>query len=73
MDNVKSVVIDGVSYVPVTEIQAQDQSVMLLLASLYSKVWPEAYYDPYNDATRAFALELMPEITELNKILKFKK
>jgi hypothetical protein len=43
------------------------------LSELESKLWCEAFYDPYNEHTRKFAKELMPFMDEVKKILQFKK
>jgi hypothetical protein len=45
---------------------------MRLLAHVYGSLWCEAYYDPLNDATRAFAQPLALQMQAANAILKFK-
>lgn len=43
-----------------------------LLNSLYCDIWCESSYDPCNEDTRKFAKKMLPNITRLNDILKFK-
>jgi hypothetical protein len=43
-----------------------------LLCNLYKNIWVEACYDPYNEHTEKFAGNLLPDISRLNEILKFK-
>lgn len=42
------------------------------LREIYSAVWTEANYDPYNADTEKFAKRLLPHIQALNEELKFK-
>ena len=43
-----------------------------LLSKVYGRIWTEAYYDPYNEETKKFALSLAPLMAMLNDTLKFK-
>jgi hypothetical protein len=49
------------------------EPLMQALRSLYSIIWPEACYDPFNKDTEAFAQRLLPHIQQANEILQFKK
>jgi protoheme ferro-lyase len=51
----------------------QVEKVFNNLRVLYQKIWCEACYDPLNESTKQLAKELLPHISELNKILEFKK
>ena len=66
----KTVVIDGINYVAETELQKETR---LLLCDIYGTLWTEAYYDPDSEETRKFAKPIADKMTELNKILGFKK
>ena len=64
------VIIDGVTYKPVSE---PDAEAMRLLEEVYGVLWTETYYDPYNEDTRNFARPLAEKMREANLILRFKK
>lgn len=48
------------------------ETVKKNLCHLYGIIWSEARYDPYNEHTQKFADRMLPLISDLNKILKFK-
>jgi hypothetical protein len=64
------VLIDGVKYRPETPLEAE---VIHQLRCLYAALWTEAYYDPENKDTKAFAMDTVKYIQRLNEILKFKE
>ncbi len=49
------------------------KEVFLLLNEVYGRLWCEAYYDPYNEITRKFAEPLSDKLSQVNKLLGFKK
>ena len=49
------------------------QPLMQALSRVYSLIWCEACYDPYNEETRKFAQRMLEDIQLANKILQFKK
>ena len=67
---IESVEINGEKFFRQTE---QDKRVNQLLSDVYGQLWAEACYDPFNESTRKFALQLYEKMHELNAILKFKK
>jgi len=68
--DIESVEINGEKFFRQTE---QDKRVNQLLSDVYGQLWAEACYDPFNESTRKFALQLYEKMHELNAILKFKK
>ena len=64
--------IDGIEYV--RGPAAIDAEAHKLLNDIYGTLWCEAYYDPtYGEVTRNFAKPLADKMTQLNKLLKFKR
>ena len=66
----REVIIDGVRYMPETELQAEARQ---LLVDVYGALWTEAFYDPYNESTKNFAEPLANKMNRINKLLAFKK
>lgn len=64
--------IDGVRYVPSRKRPLHDEE-RKLLSEVFGQLWTEAYYDPTNESTRKFAQPLADKMSELNKLLGFKK
>lgn len=65
------VLINGKRYVPVEF--SQHDKVIKLLNEVYSRLWVEAYYDPYNDQMQKFARPLADYMSEINCIIGFKE
>lgn len=53
-------------------LQIDSKEVKSLLYKLYSTIWTEACYDPLNDGTNFICKKMLPHITRLNELLKFK-
>lgn len=70
-ETIKTVVIDGVEYVP-RDTFIPDRA-MKLLSEVYGTLWAEGYYDPITEAVGKFARPLSDKMSELNDILGFKK
>lgn len=49
-----------------------DEECKRHLRSLYTAIWTEAVYDPFNKATQEYAQGLLPHIEALNEQMKFK-
>ena len=65
------VLIDGVEYIPRKDLISDE--CLKIMCQVYGALWCEAYSDPYNESTQKFAAPLANKMSELNKILQFKK
>lgn len=70
-DAAQEVYINNCRYIP-ANTKIPDEALKLL-AQVYSVLWTEAYYDPYNEDTRKFATPLADIMTQINKLIKFKQ
>jgi hypothetical protein len=68
---VEQVIIDGKEYVPKGTVISKE--CLQALSALYSRVWPEAYYDARNESTEKFARDLCPYLELLNEELRFRR
>ena len=66
------VTVNGVLYVPAHDRPMREEAGELLRA-VYGKLWVEAYYNPTCEATCKFAKPLADMMTQLNRLLGFKK
>lgn len=65
-------IIDELQDINTYQLQIESKEVKSLLYNLYSTIWTEACYDPLNDSTRVLCEKMLPHITRLNELLKFK-
>lgn len=65
-------IIDELQDINSYSLQIESEEVKSLLYKLYSTIWTEACYDPLNDSTRVLCEKMLPHITRLNELLKFK-
>ena len=69
----KSVVIDGVEYVPKGTVMSD--AALRSLSEAYSIAWTNGYYDPVSNhpAWTKTVRDISDHLTEANKELRFKK
>lgn len=63
----------GAIWEPPCELKHISDDGLRRLGKLYCAIWGDACYDPMNESTRKFALDLLPDIKALNDELKFKE